>query len=65
MGAPFNLHVGDARATAAHLDSMGVSWLAALEYREPDGAWFATMHDPDGFGQGFTATPARASLSTG
>jgi predicted enzyme related to lactoylglutathione lyase len=43
-----NLHVGDARETARHLDAMGVTWLAELEYREPAGAWFGTLLDPDG-----------------
>jgi predicted enzyme related to lactoylglutathione lyase len=43
-----NLHVDDARATAEHLDTLGVAWLAKLEYREPAGAWFATAVDPDG-----------------
>lgn len=43
-----NFHVADARATARHLDSLGVTWLAALEYREAAGAWFATAIDPDG-----------------
>jgi hypothetical protein len=27
---------------------MGVTWLAELEYREPAGAWFGTVLDPDG-----------------
>ncbi len=43
-----NLHVDDARATARHLDSLGVTWVAKIEYREPAGAWFATAVDPDG-----------------
>lgn len=43
-----NLHVGDAQETARHLDAMGVTWLAGLEYREPAGAWFGTVLDPDG-----------------
>ena len=43
-----NVNVPDAKAAATHLDSMGVSWVAELEYREPDGLWFATAHDPDG-----------------
>jgi predicted enzyme related to lactoylglutathione lyase len=43
-----NVHVDDANASARHLDAMGVSWLAPLEYREADGAWFATLLDPDG-----------------
>jgi predicted enzyme related to lactoylglutathione lyase len=41
-----NFHVDDARATAAHLDSIGVTWLVPLEER-PDGL-FATFTDPDG-----------------
>ncbi|MQY07476.1 VOC family protein [Actinomadura macrotermitis] len=43
-----NLHVGDASATARRLDALGATWVAALEYREPAGAWFATFADPDG-----------------
>jgi catechol 2,3-dioxygenase-like lactoylglutathione lyase family enzyme len=43
-----NLHVEDARAMARHLDTLGVTWLAALEYREQAGAWFGTVIDPDG-----------------
>jgi predicted enzyme related to lactoylglutathione lyase len=43
-----NLHVADAQAAAARLDAMGVTWLAPLEYRKPDGAWFGTALDPDG-----------------
>jgi hypothetical protein len=43
-----NLHVEDARASAELLDSLGVSWVAGLEYREPAGAWFGTAADPDG-----------------
>lgn len=43
-----NVHVDDARAIAAHLDEMGVTWLAPLEYREDAGAWFGTAIDPDG-----------------
>ncbi|WP_312874725.1 VOC family protein [Actinomadura litoris] len=42
-----NMHVPDARAVVAHLDSMDVTWLAPLEYREV-GSWFATAVDPDG-----------------
>jgi predicted enzyme related to lactoylglutathione lyase len=41
-----NLHVEDARATAARLDQVGVEWLAPLEDR-PEG-WFGTAIDPDG-----------------
>lgn len=41
-----NFHVDDARATAAHLDGLGVSWLAPLDER-PDGT-FGTVLDPDG-----------------
>ena len=37
-----------ARAAAARLDEIGVTWLAALEYRPQGGAWFATLVDPDG-----------------
>lgn len=43
-----NLHVPDARAAAARLDEIGVTWLAELEYRPQGGAWFATVVDPDG-----------------
>jgi len=43
-----NIHVHDARATARHLDALGARWLAEVEYREPDGAWFGTVFDPDG-----------------
>jgi hypothetical protein len=41
-----NFHVDDARATAAHLTGLGVSWLVDLEER-PDGL-FGTLLDPDG-----------------
>ncbi|WKU07234.1 VOC family protein [Micromonospora sp. HUAS LYJ1] len=41
-----NFEVDDARAVAAHLDTMGVVWLAPLEERE-DGL-FGTLLDPDG-----------------
>jgi len=41
-----NFHVDDAKATAAHLDTMGVTWVAELEFRGD--AWFATTVDPDG-----------------
>jgi catechol 2,3-dioxygenase-like lactoylglutathione lyase family enzyme len=54
-----NLHVADAQAAARHLDAMEVTWLAPLEYREPDGAWFATVLDPDGnYVQIIELTPA-------
>jgi len=43
-----NLHVPDARAAAARLDEIGVTWLAELEYRPQGGAWFATVIGPDG-----------------
>lgn len=43
-----NVHVDDARTTAARLDDLGVTWIAAVEYREPVGAWFGTLQDPDG-----------------
>ena len=33
-----NLHVEDAQATAKHLDELGASWVAALEYREARGS---------------------------
>jgi predicted enzyme related to lactoylglutathione lyase len=41
-----NFHVDDARATAASLNEMGVSWLQELEER-PSGL-FGTLIDPDG-----------------
>jgi predicted enzyme related to lactoylglutathione lyase len=41
-----NLHVDDAKATVAHLDALGVTWVAELEDRGD--AWFATMLDADG-----------------
>lgn len=41
-----NFHVDDARATAAHLDGMGVTWLSPVEQRR-DGL-FGTVLDPDG-----------------
>ena len=41
------------------LDAMGVTWLAALEYREQAGAWFGTVLDPDGnYVQIIELTPA-------
>ena len=41
-----NFHVADLRATAAHLDGIGVSWILEPEFRGD--AWFATFSDPDG-----------------
>jgi predicted enzyme related to lactoylglutathione lyase len=41
-----NFDVADARAVAARLEEVGVSWLAELEDR--DGSLFATAIDPDG-----------------
>lgn len=41
-----NFHVEDALATAAHLDTMGVSWIAEVEKREH--GLFGTLADPDG-----------------
>src|SRR6202049_2560645 len=41
-----NFHVEDAHEAETHLNSVGVTWLAALE-RRPSG-WFATLLDPDG-----------------
>jgi catechol 2,3-dioxygenase-like lactoylglutathione lyase family enzyme len=41
-----NLHVHDARAAAAHLDELDVTWVAGLELRGD--AWFAALLDPDG-----------------
>jgi predicted enzyme related to lactoylglutathione lyase len=54
-----NLHVHDAHATVKHLDSLGVTWLAELEYRAAAGLWFATVIDPDGnYVQIIEVTPA-------
>lgn len=41
-----NFHVEDARATAAHLDGMGVTWLVPVEQRRA--GLFGTLLDPDG-----------------
>lgn len=41
-----NFHTADARSLAAHLDTMGASWLVRLEERK-DGL-FGTLIDPDG-----------------
>ena len=41
-----NFHVEDAHEAQAHLNSLGVTWLAELE-RRPSG-WFASLLDPDG-----------------
>jgi predicted enzyme related to lactoylglutathione lyase len=41
-----NFDVDDARATAARIDRLGATWLAALEDR--DGSLFGTAIDPDG-----------------
>jgi hypothetical protein len=41
-----NFHVADAKATAEHLDSLGVAWLSPVEQRK-DGM-FGTLIDPDG-----------------
>jgi Glyoxalase-like domain len=41
-----NFHVEDAHQAEAHLNSIGVTWLAELE-RRPS-AWFASLLDPDG-----------------
>ncbi|MGH8777077.1 MAG: VOC family protein [Jiangellaceae bacterium] len=41
-----NFDVADARAVAARLDDMGVTWLVELEDR--GGSLFATAIDPDG-----------------
>jgi len=54
-----NIHVHDARATVKHLDGLGVTWLAELEYRVEHGLWFATVIDPDGnYVQIIEVTPA-------
>ncbi|HEX5118658.1 MAG TPA: VOC family protein [Pseudonocardiaceae bacterium] len=42
----FNFHVDDATAAVAHLDEMGVTWVAPVEQR-PAGQ-FGTLLDPDG-----------------
>lgn len=41
-----NFHVTDARAVAARLDALGVTWLVELEEREH--GLFGTLVDPDG-----------------
>ncbi|HYU38730.1 MAG TPA: VOC family protein [Acidimicrobiia bacterium] len=41
-----NFHVQNARATAARLDDLGVTWLVEPEERE--GGVFGTLVDPDG-----------------
>jgi predicted enzyme related to lactoylglutathione lyase len=41
-----NFDVSDAHATAARIDRLGATWLAALEDR--DGSYFGTAIDPDG-----------------
>jgi hypothetical protein len=41
-----NFHVDDARATTAHLNALGVTWLVEPERREA--GWFGTLIDPDG-----------------
>jgi predicted enzyme related to lactoylglutathione lyase len=41
-----NFHVDDARATADHLNALGVTWLVELEERA--GGLFGTLVDPDG-----------------
>lgn len=41
-----NFDVPDARAAAARMDEIGVTWIAPLEDR--DGSLFATAADPDG-----------------
>jgi hypothetical protein len=41
-----NFHVADARATARHLDTLGVTWLSRVEQR--GGNMFGTLVDPDG-----------------
>ncbi|MGO1051686.1 VOC family protein [Crossiella sp. CA198] len=42
-----NFTVENAREVAAHLDSLGVTWLVELEERS-EGMLFATLLDPDG-----------------
>jgi hypothetical protein len=41
-----NFHVADARATAQHLDRLGVTWLSPVEQRV--NGLFGTLVDPDG-----------------
>lgn len=41
-----NFHVADARATAEHLDRLGVTWLSRVERRGAN--LFGTLIDPDG-----------------
>ncbi len=42
-----NHHVPDIHAAAARLESMNVTWIAEVEFRDA-GLWFATVADPDG-----------------
>ncbi len=52
-----NYHVTDIKAHAAHLDALGVEWMAPVEYRDA-GLWFGTVRDPDGnFVQLIETTP--------
>jgi catechol 2,3-dioxygenase-like lactoylglutathione lyase family enzyme len=44
--AILNFHVDDAHATAAHLETVGVTWVTEVEFRSD--AWFGTLLDPDG-----------------
>jgi hypothetical protein len=41
-----NFHVEDAHEAEAHLNLIGVTWLAELERRQS--GWFASLLDPDG-----------------
>ncbi len=43
-----NFEVSNIKTVARHLDSIGVEWVAPVEYREDGGAWFGTVTDPDG-----------------
>jgi predicted enzyme related to lactoylglutathione lyase len=43
-----NYEVSDIQARARHLDEIGATWIAPVEYRADGGAWFATVADPDG-----------------
>ena len=42
-----NFHVPDIKAAAEHLDGLGVTWVAPVEFRDA-GLWFGTVTDPDG-----------------
>jgi catechol 2,3-dioxygenase-like lactoylglutathione lyase family enzyme len=43
-----NYQVNDIASAARSLDSLGVTWVSPVEYRDEGGAWFGTVEDPDG-----------------